>query len=270
MEMIESDETLTTTSAAELFELEYKANGGYAYVYKATHSQWGTVAFKKLKNTDHVTDKEIFKLKKEAKLQACLSHPNIVKLLAVVFEPGHYGLVLEFMENGDMWNYLQKNKCEWETKLRMLHEVATGMSYLHSSTPPVIHADLKIQNVLIDGNLTAKIGDFGFSDWKVYSNSVSKNNVPIGTLTHNPPEHLDRRDLRKMEKYDVYGFAMLMWQAMTQAESFAEENNPAVIMVWIIQGARPDLNLIPSSISKKCLQLLEECWDKDPEIRPKI
>ena len=74
-----------------------------------------------------------------------------------MFESGHYGLVLEFMEHGELIEYLQANKCDMELKLQMIRDVASGMNYLHSQTPPVIHGDLKIENVLVGSDLKAKV-----------------------------------------------------------------------------------------------------------------
>ena len=101
-------------------------------------------------------------LKAEARLQMQLHHPNIVKCLGMVFEPNNYGLILEHMEHGEIGNFLKRNN-NLETKLRVIKDVATGMNYLHSLTPPVIHGDLKIHNVLIGRELRATICDFGFS-----------------------------------------------------------------------------------------------------------
>ena len=94
---------------------------------------------------------------KEAAIHAVLEHPHIVKLLGIVFEPGNYGLILEYMEYGDLEEYLHNHEIDLEDKLRLIREVASGIKYLHSRTPPVIHGDLKIQNVLISSQKTAKV-----------------------------------------------------------------------------------------------------------------
>ena len=64
--------------------------------------------------------------------------------------------------------YFEVNGFLWNRKLSNVHEVAVGMCYLHSQKPPIIHGDLKIDNVLIGDGNKAKICDFGFSQWKEF------------------------------------------------------------------------------------------------------
>ena len=138
-------------------------------------------------------------MKDEAKIHMQLDHPNIVKCFAIVFEPRNYGVVLEFMKHGLARSYLKKNDY-FAAKLAVIRNVASGMRYLHKLQPPVIHGDLKIDNVLIGEDEIAKVCDFGFSRWKEYSKSHSKQDVPLGTLSHVPPERLSKCNLRKIKK----------------------------------------------------------------------
>ena len=92
---------LLLTKESSLKRMKPLGEGGYGLVYKANHAEWGTVAFKKL-HTQCMKDKDGIALKKEAEIQSKLNHPNIVKFLAMVWEPGCYGLVLEFMEFGEI------------------------------------------------------------------------------------------------------------------------------------------------------------------------
>ena len=93
----------------------------------------------------------------EASIHASLDDKNIVKMLGLMFELKNYGLILEFMKNGDLSEYLHKHNVDWEGKLDFICDVAAGMNYLHEQSPPIIHGDLKIINVLISENNTAKV-----------------------------------------------------------------------------------------------------------------
>ena len=93
----------------------------------------------------------------EAAIQSKLSHPNILRIIGLVFDHGNFGLVLEFMDNGDLYDYLHNNDVEWKLKLSFISDVTAGMHYLHSQEPPIIHGDLKIENVLINRHKTAKV-----------------------------------------------------------------------------------------------------------------
>ena len=93
----------------------------------------------------------------EASIHAPLDHKNIVKMLGLVFEQKNYGLILEFMKHGDLSEYLHEHNVDWKGKLYFICDVAAGVNYLHGQSPPIIHGDLKISNVLISENLTAKV-----------------------------------------------------------------------------------------------------------------
>jgi serine/threonine protein kinase len=94
-------------------------------------------------------------MKREAQVQSQLRHPNIVLLVAMVFEEKNYGVILEFMKYGDLKEFLDCYKTPWQYKLRIILDVAIGMCYLHEKN--VIHGDLKIQNILIGDGFRAKV-----------------------------------------------------------------------------------------------------------------
>ena len=83
---------------------------------------------------------------------------------------GEIFLVSEFMANGDLWDALaqrdpdtNKPKMRWEERIQVAADIAEGMNFLHSRKPPLIHRDLKSQNVLLGRDGRAKIADFGLS-----------------------------------------------------------------------------------------------------------
>ena len=80
-------------------------------------------------------------------------------------EPGQFGIVMEYVSGGNLFQLLQddKRKISNYQLMRIAKEVALGMNWLHSSQPPIIHRDLKLTNVLLDGDLTAKLCDFGLA-----------------------------------------------------------------------------------------------------------
>ena len=210
-------------------------------------------------------------LKQEAYLHQQLDHPNIIKCLGVFFEPGNYGIIFELAEHGELRNYLMKNN-EWKTKLEMLHGVASGMNYLHSFKPhPVIHGDLKIQNILVGENYKAKICDFGFSQWKNYSQSRSAHDVPRGTTTHIPPEYWRDSQLRKTEKFDVYSFGICAWEIITLERPFeSAEGNHGIIGNWVSNGHRPSIDQIPKNVPYDIIKLIYLCWEQSSGKRPEF
>ena len=220
---------------------------------------------------DYIHESDEYSLRQEADLHQKLSHPNIIKCLGVFLEPGHNGIIFELAEYGELRNYLKVNS-EIKTRLKMLHEVSSGMKYLHSLNPPVIHGDLKIQNILVGKNYKAKICDFGFSRWKNYSQSRSAKDVPRGTSTHIPPEYLKDSQLRKTEKFDVYSFGICAWEIITLERPFANATgNEGLIQNWVSKGQRPPVTQYPFTVVPQIvIDVLKSCWDNDVRIRPKF
>ena len=85
------------------------------------------------------------KITKKSKLR----HPNIVPFLGACVEP--FCLLTEFMSKGCLFNVLEDNSIsiDWHLKLRIITDIAKGMVYLHTRSPPIIHRDIKSLNVLV-------------------------------------------------------------------------------------------------------------------------
>ena len=94
------------------------------------------------------------------RLTAC---PNIVRLLGLCLDVGRYSIVMEFVENGNLEDLLLGDLSkhaiikQWECRIRMGLDIATGMDFLHRLEPPIIHRDLKTSNVLVDGKYCCKV-----------------------------------------------------------------------------------------------------------------
>ena len=99
----------------------------------------------------------------ECRLLSQVHHPNIVQFLGVYFQQGVRApiLVMEFLPT-NLTSYIEQHSIlPKEISYSILHDVALGLCYLHSQTPPIIHRDLSSNNVLLNPNMTAKISDLG-------------------------------------------------------------------------------------------------------------
>ena len=83
-----------------------------------------------------------------------------VRILGLYKDSGTIsGLVLEWMPHGSVEDFNKKVDAGWALRLRLLHEVALGMNYLHSMEPKhLLHLDLKPANVLLNEHLNTKVG----------------------------------------------------------------------------------------------------------------
>ena len=96
-------------------------------------------------------------------LKSLVDCPHIVRFLGLCIDPGHYAIVMEYVEYGNLENMLLSGVDEhpvikqWNCRIRMAADIAKGMNYLHSRAKPIIHGDLKTANVLVDCNYCCKV-----------------------------------------------------------------------------------------------------------------
>ncbi|XP_072023025.1 receptor-interacting serine/threonine-protein kinase 2-like [Amphiura filiformis] len=129
--------------------------GGFGAVYKAKHVNWGHVAVKRLTGVSLTAD-----VQKEAdRMFRVVSSPYLVRIMGLIKNPGDIGIVMEFFENGSLKEFEKKYmKCDcWSRKVKMVQDIAFGMNYLHTLNPPIIHRDLKLENVFVDNAFDAKV-----------------------------------------------------------------------------------------------------------------
>ncbi|XP_077866501.1 receptor-interacting serine/threonine-protein kinase 2-like [Saccoglossus kowalevskii] len=249
------------------------ASGSFGVVYEAQHEDWGQVAIKKPIRITSITDKERCELEAEAAKMVDVRSLNIVTLFGVVIDPSHYCLVLEYMCHGSMKTFQSKFDNPWPMKICMIYNIVLGMNYLHE-TANIVHRDLKVDNVLVGEGFKAKISDFGLATWKKYTQKYSIMNCIestcsyMGTTSHIPPENL--RDVNKAAdyKFDVYSFAVTLWEIVTNETPYKNAQNHEHLMGAVMHGQRPDIKLIPPECLDVIRNVMEACWDDDPQKRP--
>ncbi|KAL2455551.1 Leucine-rich repeat receptor-like protein kinase PXL2 [Forsythia ovata] len=145
--------------------------GATGTVYKADIQRLSTtVAVKKLWRSG--TDIEMGgsdDLVGEVNLLAKLRHRNIVRLFGFLHNDSDAMIIYEYMQNGSLGEALhgkqaQRLLVDWVSRYNIALGVAQGLAYLHHDChPPVIHRDVKSNNILLDANLEARIADFGLA-----------------------------------------------------------------------------------------------------------
>ncbi|NXG94314.1 RIPK2 kinase, partial [Stercorarius parasiticus] len=219
-------------------------------------------------------------LLKEAEILHKARFSYILPILGICNEPEFLGIVTEYMTNGSL-NQLLHGKdvypdLPWCLRFRILYEIALGVNYLHNMNPPLLHHDLKTQNILLDDEFHVKIADFGMSKWRVISMSQSRSETSLpegGTIIYMPPEDYNpSQKTRASVKHDIYSYAIITWEVMSRKQPFEEVINPLQIMYSVSQGQRLDLSeeSLSMDIPHRVLiiRLIGSGWAQNPDERP--
>ncbi|KAG8898500.1 hypothetical protein FRC00_002744 [Tulasnella sp. 408] len=233
------------------------------------------------------------KLTQEVTIWRNLHHPCIAPLMGFTVQPS-IALVSPWYANGNVQRYINLHRdCD---RLKLLHEIARGLTYLHQFAPPVVHGDIKpvsqlrslhqtsvmkanrciVQdNILIDDDGSAVIIDFGLSRSLVETvPGLISSNRGAGNVRWMAPELVDGR-LPKSLKGDVYSFASLALNILTGAIPFVNFKNEAALIVALVTGhcpprpapARRRMSCKPA-LEEPLWTLLDECWTTNPAERP--
>ncbi|PWA59736.1 leucine-rich repeat transmembrane protein kinase protein [Artemisia annua] len=162
--------------------------GGSGSVY---HGNIGDtqVAVKMLTKLSEQGDKEF---QSEATLLLSIHHKNITSLIGYCNEGKHKGIIYEYMANGNLEMHLSdtcSSVLNWEERLQIGCDAAHGLEYLHHGCkPPIVHRDIKCNNILLNETFQAKLADFGLSKAFPVEGGTHISTVIAGTPGYLDPE----------------------------------------------------------------------------------
>jgi len=233
--------------------------GAAASVFRGTLNQ-NTVAIKEFYELPNMEEHREFL--DEMEMLSSLHHPNIIRLFGGFINKSQSPcIVMEYASRGSLNSVLYDSMTDLTSslKLQFIQQIAQALNYLHTFNPPIIHRDLKPSNILVLEDWSVKLTDFG-SAKKVDSTMTSGQ----GTVKWMAPEVLTSSNYN--EKADIYSFSLIMWEVLMLQNFFTEYKFDSQIEIQVVEHhKRPH---IPENISSSLKQLIEDCWNPDPTLRP--
>ncbi|KAL0004283.1 hypothetical protein SO802_011844 [Lithocarpus litseifolius] len=284
--------------------------GGSGSVYKGVLPDGKVVAIKRLFfNTRQWVD-HFFN---EVNLISDIHHKNLVKLLGCSIAGPESLLVYEYVPNRSLHDYfsgcnlilnyyLCKNKTlshliyvltsvssfcsakrkfqllKWEVRYKIILGTAEGLAYLHEELEMrIIHRDIKLSNILLEEDFTAKIADFGLA--RLFPEDKTHISTGIaGTLGYMAPEYVIRGMLT--EKADVYSFGVLVIEVVSgkRNNTFSQYSYSILQMVWNLYGIGRVCEAVDPALegqfqeeeASRLLQIGLLCVQASAELRPSM
>ncbi|KAM7475489.1 hypothetical protein LguiB_022732 [Lonicera macranthoides] len=212
---------------------EVLGSGGFGQVYKATLPNNTEVA---VKCVNHDSKQGLREFMAEISSMGRLQHKNLVQMRGWCRKGNELLLVYDYMPNGSLNRWIfdkPKTIMGWESRKRVLADVAEGLNYLHHGWDQVVvHRDVKSSNVLLDQEMRGRLGDFGLA--KLYTHGEVPNTTRVvGTLGYLAPEVATMA--APTEASDVYSFGVVVLEVACgrrPIETWAVEEE-VVLIDWV-------------------------------------
>ncbi|ONM54427.1 putative LRR receptor-like serine/threonine-protein kinase [Zea mays] len=195
---------------------KFIGQGGFGPVYYGRLEDDTEVAVKmRSESSSHGLDEFLAEVQSLTKVH----HRNLVSLIGYCWEKDHLALVYEYMSQGSLFDHLRgKNgvsqALNWRKRVQVVLEAAQGLDYLHKGCSlPIVHRDVKTNNILLGQNLQAKIADFGLSKTYLSDTQTHISVTPAGTAGYMDPEYYLTG--RLSESSDVYSFGVVLLEVAT-------------------------------------------------------
>ena len=212
------------------------------------------------------------RFEEECCLLSQLRHPNIVQFLGVFFQQGVQVpiLVMEFLPTNLTSSIKEYGILPKEISYSILHDVALGLCYLHSQTPPIIHRDLSSNNVLLTSNMTAKISDLGVARiLNLTPLQASRMTQTPGTPAYMPPEVMIAIP-NYNTSIDEFSFGILMIHVFSgrwPMPQVGQTRFEADKLVPVTEAERREVFLRAIGNDHPLMDLILQCINNDPGSR---
>lgn len=225
---------------------------------------------------------------REQKMMAHLKHPHIVRTLGHATRRSsrggdlvHYAAIYEYCHNRDLMTYLNTEDIRTDVPkmTQIFDDILAGLEYLHSyqntrlNLGPVVHGDVKPENIMIDREGKAKIGDFGLAQYESTGMDVQ------GTPSYIAPEVVldflaGSSNPQFTTKADIFSFGVMMVVTLTGHYPFkrltAKLHSGQMSKAQVIKHFTPSRRTLQTinDISPRFKRIVDACLNRYPEMRP--
>ena len=205
----------------------------------------------------------------EVSLLSSLRHPNIVRCFGSGSRDGSACVLMEYVDGPSLHVALHEQHMQPSLAAvhRLARELAEAMAWCHSLPMPVVHRDLKSQNVLLDRRTgSCKVCDFGIAR-KQSATFLTTKHLHAGTVSYMAPETFKGGSRTVNEKCDVYSYGVLLWELLSGEVPWSAEASFSPMSVVMAVGVEKRRLPLPTSWPRYLRRVIKACWRHDARVR---
>ncbi len=197
---------------------------------------------------------------REARIAARLQHPNIVRIHEVDCRENRYFISMDFIAGGTLSDLIhgpaeaKKQQTRFYTDkdrlLKLLRQIAIAVHHAHTQIPPVVHRDLKPQNVLIDAQGQPHVADFGLANEVQLERGDGRRGDVRGTPAYMAPEQALGEIHDIDPRTDVYSLGTILYEMLTGDAPFRGSNIPSVLRKIVTESPEPPSQVLERLVKK--------------------
>ncbi len=256
---------------SELFGDRYQVRdpigkGSMSTVYRGRDIRMDRVVAIKVLHDIYSTDATFAaRFQREVKAASYLQHPNVVVTYDYGQTNGKYYIVMELVEGTDLRRYLHgRGVLDIDRAITIAHDVALGLGAAHRRG--TVHCSVKPQNILVGGDGSIKLTDFGMAIVYrgVNAGRLPDSNMTLGAVQYYSPEQALGEIATPAT--DVYALGIVMYEVLTGRPPFDGDNSIAVALLHIHEKPVPPRQLNPT-IPPSLEEIILQCLEKMPQMR---
>lgn len=245
---------------AERFELlEEIGEGGYGLVYQALDKKTNEFVAVKIFNLDDAAD-EVQEIHQEISMMAEFDCPYLIQYHGSYVVYDELWIVMEYLEAGSLLDIIKKFGPLQEDAIQyIMRELLMALNYLHAQRK--IHRDVKAGNVLVAGNGSIRLADFGVAGQ--LTDTIDKRNTKIGTPFWMAPEVIEQAAYDGCA--DIWSLGITAIELAKGLPPYAGKLHHFQVLLQIPKNPPPVLD---GDFSAEFKDFVAACLVKDPSTRP--
>ncbi len=235
--------------------------GGFGTVYLARDPELDRPVALKVPHARYVARSDIReRVRREARNAAQLNHPNIVKIHSVEQDADVPFIVYEYVAGTTLLHYFVKNALTFRNMAEIVRDTLRALEHAHSLG--IIHRDVKLANILIDGRGTPRLADFGLSKQLDTDSTMTVEGQIIGTPAYMSPEQAqgDQETLSGLS--DVYSMGVVLYVMLTGELPF--RGKPRMVVEQVKRDSPRNPKSLNDSVPLDLETICQKAMEKEP------